>query len=114
MTTWVDATGQERADELEDLSYAQLRCAARRNHLLNGEISEQAPGKGFPNSTCVVERCDCGRWRRRTFANKSKKLLTVAYGGGVIYSGSMTTREIFAYFIGQALQRQGKALRSVK
>lgn len=116
MATWVDSLHQERCDEIEDLTFEQLRCGGGLpggRHMFDQGMSEAEPAKHFANARAVKETCSCGRWRRRTVHAKTHELLTVAYGGGVILTGPFSSRDVFWAYLNACLKRQRKALRSV-
>lgn len=117
MATWVDSLNQERCDEIEDLTFEQLRCGggvAGGRHVFDQGMAQSEPAKHFANAVAVKESCSCGRWRRRTINAKTHELLTVAYGGGVILTGPFSSRDVFWAYMRACLKRQGKTLTSVK
>jgi hypothetical protein len=117
MATWIDNLNQERCDEIEDLTYEQLRCGGGvggSRHVFDKGMAKSEPAKHFANAVAVKETCGCGRWRRRTVHARTHELLTVSYGGGVILTGPFTAREVFWAYLNATLKRQGVALTSVK
>jgi hypothetical protein len=106
MGTWVDEQGVTRVDEIKELSYYPLRCAAKFNHPFDAGFREVAPAKYFANARAVLEKCACGRWRRRTISERTHELLTVAYGGGTMLAERGDIRELYAAFVERELERQ--------
>jgi hypothetical protein len=116
MTIWVDEFKQERCDEISDLSFEQLRCGGGLGgrHLYDDGMRAARPSDTYPGAYCVVETCSCGRWRRRTFSNKSHELLTQSYGGGVLLTGPFKAIDVYYAYWRAYMERQRKALQSVR
>lgn len=103
--SFVDVYGIERVDEIKDLEFYALRCAAKWNHPFDGGFTV-GPAEGWPNAEAVTEKCLCGRWRRRTIHKRTGELLTVAYGGGQMLTVREDVRKLYLAFV----TRQRKAL----
>lgn len=106
MTRWIDNLNQERCDEIEDLSFAELTCAARRIHTMDSQMQQVPAGTTFPGMQAVKQLCECGRWRRRTFHPRTHELLTVAYGGGVILTGDFNSYDVWYAYVLATLRMQ--------
>lgn len=110
MGTWVDESGVTRVDTIKELPYYPLRCAAKFNHPFDAGFQETAPAKYFANAKAVLERCACGRWRKRTMSVRTNELLTVAYGGGTMLAERGDIRELYMAYVDRELERQRQGL----
>lgn len=110
MTIWTDSLGQVRCDEIEDLTFEQLKCAARRIHVMDSGMRQVPAGTTFPNAIAIKTTCECSRWRRRTLHATTHRLLTVAYGGGVILTGEFNSWDVWYAYMEAQMQRQRSAL----
>lgn len=113
MSKWVDELGQERCDEIEDLSFEQLQCGgglSGSRHMFDQGMREVESSKTFVGMTTVKQQCSCGRWRRRTIHPRTHELLTVAYGGGTILTGPFSSADVFWAYLRASLERQRMTL----
>lgn len=117
MSTWTDELGQDRCDEINDLTYEQLRCGGGlmgSRHMFDEGMSEVKPSNTFVGMIAVKQQCSCGRWRRRTVHPKTHELLTVAYGGGMILTGPFSSADVFYAYLKITLERQRRTLQAVR